>query len=255
MADVTPPVGLASFAAAAVSGGDPIKTGFTAFFYSLRTVALPFLFIFNPTLILYGVDLGTWSGILQAVFVFIVATFAMLLFAAATQGYFLARSRIHESAALLLVAFTLFVPNVWLNMVQDPFRTVDGSQFETLLGEVDEGERIRLLIRGPDFNTGETAETTLVVDATGATAAERLANTGLLLLPEGDVMRLDEPMFGTETAEALIDFDFYTDDPVTLASVQVARDRLPEQVFYIPALLLLGLVILLQRRRQTKPAF
>jgi TRAP transporter 4TM/12TM fusion protein len=255
MADVTPPVGLASFAAAAVSGGDPIKTGFTAFFYSLRTVALPFLFIFNPTLILYGVDLGTWSGILQAVFVFIVATFAMLLFAAATQGYFLARSRIHESAALLLVAFTLFVPNVWLNMVQDPFRTVDGSQFETLLGEVEEGERIRLLIRGPDFNTGETAQTTLVVDATGATAAERLSNTGLLLLPEGDVMRLDEPMFGTETAEALIDFDFYTDDPVTLASVQVARDRLPEQVFYIPALLLLGLVILLQRRRQTKPAF
>jgi TRAP transporter 4TM/12TM fusion protein len=255
MADVTPPVGLASFAAAAVSGGDPIKTGFTAFFYSLRTVALPFLFIFNPTLILYGVDLGTVSGILQAVFVFIVATFAMLLFAAATQGYFLARSRIYESAALLLVAFTLFVPNVWLDMVQDRFRTVDASQFETLLGEVVEGERIRLLIRGPDFNTGETAETTLVVDATGATAAERLANTGLLLLPEGDVMRLDEPMFGTETAEALIDFDFYTDDPVTLANVQVARDRLPEQVFYIPALLLLGLVILLQRRRQTKPAF
>jgi hypothetical protein len=140
-------------------------------------------------------------------------------------------------------------------MVQDRFRTVEGTQFETLLGEVDEGERIRLLIRGPDFNTGETAETTLVVNAEGATAAERLANTGLLLLPEGDVMRLDEPMFGTETAEALIDFDFYTDDPVTLASVQVARDRLPEQVFYIPALLLLGLVILLQRRRQTKPAF
>jgi TRAP-type uncharacterized transport system fused permease subunit len=71
MADVTPPVGLASFAAAAVSGGDPIKTGFTAFFYSLRTVALPFLFIFNPTLILYGVDLGTTAGILQAVFVFV----------------------------------------------------------------------------------------------------------------------------------------------------------------------------------------
>ncbi|KKM79171.1 hypothetical protein LCGC14_1352630, partial [marine sediment metagenome] len=101
MADVTPPVGLASFAAAAVSGGDPIKTGFTAFFYSLRTVALPFLFIYNPTLILYGVDLGTWSGVLQAVFVFVIATFAMLLFAAATQGYFLAKSRIHESAALL----------------------------------------------------------------------------------------------------------------------------------------------------------
>ena len=255
MADVTPPVGLASFAAAAVSGGDPIKTGFTAFFYSLRTVALPFLFIFNPTLILYGVDLGTMEGVLQAVSVFVIATFAMLLFAAATQGYFLAKSRIYESAALLLVAFTLFVPNVWLNMVQDPFRTIPPTQFEQALGEVVEGEQLRLLIKGPDFNTGETAETTLVVNAEGSDAATRLSNTGLLLLPEGDVMRLDEPMFGTETAEALIDFDFYTDDPVTLAAVQIKQDRMPEQIFYIPALLLLGLVIVLQRRRQTKPAF
>jgi hypothetical protein len=255
MADVTPPVGLASFAAAAVSGGDPIKTGFTAFFYSLRTVALPFLFIFNPTLILYGVDLGTWEGILQAVFVFVVATFAMLLFAAATQGYFLARSKIYESAALLLVAFTLFVPNVWLNMVQDPFRTVDGLQFETVLTDAAEGERLRLLIEGPDFNTGETTSLTLPLTVEGASAAERLSNSGLLLMPEGEVMRLDEPMFGSETAEALIDFDFYADAPVTLAAIEVAQDRLPEQVFYIPALLLLGLVILLQRRRQTKPAF
>ncbi|MEM8823808.1 MAG: TRAP transporter permease [Pseudomonadota bacterium] len=255
MADVTPPVGLASFAAAAVSGGDPIKTGFTAFFYSLRTVALPFLFIFNPTLILYGVDLGTWAGMGQAVFVFIVATFAMLLFAAATQGYFLAKSRIYESAALLLVAFTLFVPNVWLNMVQDPFREVPPAQFETALAEAAEGEQLRLQIAGPDFNTGEMAETTLVVDAQGATAEERLANSGLLLLPEGDMVRLDEPAFGSETAEALIDFDFYSDVPVQLAAVQMAQNRMPEQVFYIPALLLLGVIILLQRRRQTKPAF
>src|SRR3546814_12766917 len=45
MADVTPPVGLASFAAAAISGGDPMRTGLVAFFYSLRTAVLPFLFI------------------------------------------------------------------------------------------------------------------------------------------------------------------------------------------------------------------
>ncbi|WJY22954.1 TRAP transporter permease [Fontisubflavum oceani] len=255
MADVTPPVGLASFAAAAVSGGDPIKTGFTAFFYSLRTVALPFLFIFNPTLILYGVDLGTWEGIFQAVTVFIVATFAMLLFAAATQGYFLARSRIYESAALLLVAFTLFVPNIWLDIVQDPFREVPPAQFETAVGEAAEGAQLRLLIQGPDFNTGEMAETTLVLNAVGASAAERIANSGLLLIPDGEVVRLDEPMFGTATAETLADFDFYADTPVQLAAVRMPQDRMPEQVFYLPALLLLGLVVLLQRRRQTKPAF
>ncbi len=256
MADVTPPVGLASFAAAAVSGGDPIKTGFTAFFYSLRTVALPFLFIYNPTLILYGVDLGTTAGILQAIFVFIVATFAMLLFAAATQGYFLARSRIYESAALLAVAFTLFVPNVWLDMVQSPFRDIPPAEFETAVADAADGDQLRLLIRGPDFNTGAPAETTLVMDIVGnGSAMERIDASGLMLFPEGDVVRLDEPMFGTASAEKLADFDFYADTPVELASVQAAQERLPAQVFYIPALALLGLVILLQRRRQTKPAF
>jgi TRAP transporter 4TM/12TM fusion protein len=241
MADVTPPVGLASFAAAAVSGGDPIRTGFTAFFYSLRTVALPFLFIFNPTLILYGVDLGTTAGILQAVFVFVIATFAMLLFAAATQGYFLARSRIHESAALLLVAFTLFVPNVWLDMVQSPFREVPPAEFEQVLGEVPEGTSLRLQIEGPDFNTGEMTQTTLLMNAEGASPQERIQNSGLLLFPEADVVRLDEPMFGTPTAETLEDFDFYAETPVVLGSVQVPRDRVPAQLFFIPAVLLLGL--------------
>jgi TRAP-type uncharacterized transport system fused permease subunit len=55
MADVTPPVGLASFAAAAIAKHDPIKTGITAFYYSMRTAILPFLFIFNTQLLLIGV--------------------------------------------------------------------------------------------------------------------------------------------------------------------------------------------------------
>ncbi len=256
MADVTPPVGLASFAAAAVSGGDPIKTGFTAFFYSLRTVALPFLFIYNPTLILYGVDLGTWDGILHAVFVFVTATFAMLLFAAATQGYFLTRSRIHESLALLLVAFTFFVPNVWLDMIQSPFRTIEPAAFEQAVTDARDGDRLRLLVRGPDFATGGTAETTVVMDIAGAgAAAERIDASGLLIYPDADVLRLDEPMFGTPVAETLAGFDFYADEPVQIASIEARRDRLPAQLFYLPALLLLAGVVLLQRRRQTKPAF
>ncbi|MDU8942268.1 TRAP transporter permease [Ovoidimarina sediminis] len=256
MADVTPPVGLASFAAAAVSGGDPIKTGFTAFFYSLRTVALPFLFIYNPTLILYGVDLGTTGGILQAVFIFIVATIAMLLFAAATQGYFLAKSRIHETAGLLVVAFTLFVPGFWLNMLQSPFLDIPPAQFEQAVADAPAGSRLRLQIEGPDFNTGETASTTLVMDIEGeGTAQERIDASGLLLFPEGEVVRLDEPMFGTPSAEKLADFDFYADTPVRLASIQAPRERMSKYVFYIPALALLALIVLMQRRRQTKPAF
>src|SRR5690606_12103838 len=116
MADVTPPVGLDSFAAAAVSKGDPIKTGITAFYYSLRTAALPFLFIFNTDLLL--IDVSLWHGVL----IFFVATGAMLIFAAGTQGFFLVRSRWYESVLLLLVAFTLFRPGFWMDLAHDPYR-------------------------------------------------------------------------------------------------------------------------------------
>ena len=88
LADDTPPVGLAAFAAAAISRGDPIKTGIQGFMYDIRTAILPFLFIFNTELLLIDV---TPMG---AVVVFVVAVIAMLVFAAATQMYFVVRNRI-----------------------------------------------------------------------------------------------------------------------------------------------------------------
>lgn len=256
MADVTPPVGLASFAAAAVSGGDPIRTGFTAFFYSLRTVALPFLFIYEPTLILYGIDLGTWAGIGQAVWIFCVATFAMLLFAAATQGYFLAPSRLWESAALLLVAFTFFVPRFWLDQVQDPFESKPASTLAQVVDSLAPGDRVRFVVSGPSFTTGESMELTLShVVADGDPAQNRLQEQGMMFLPEGERLFLDEPMFNTHYQEKLSGFDFYLDERVEVVSVLSPAQRWPKQVFYIPAIGLLLLVIVLQRRRQTKPAF
>ena len=255
MADVTPPVGLASFAASAVSGGDPIRTGFQAFFYSLRTLALPFLFIYNPTLILYGVDLGTTAGMLQAAFIFVIATFAMLLFAAATQGYFLARSKLYESAALLLVAFTLFVPNFWLDRVQPEFARLSGTQFEDVLTNATPGDTLRFEVSGPDFNTGQPRNLTLVLTVDETPPEQRVAQTGLFLMADDERMVMDEPMFGSPFQSALGDFDFYGREQVEITAVLRPADRMPEQLFYIPALLLLFGVILLQRRRQTQPAF
>jgi len=256
MADVTPPVGLASFAAAAVSGGDPIRTGFTAFFYSLRTVALPFLFIYEPTLILYGIDLGTWVGVGQAVWIFCISTFAMLLFAAATQGYFLAPSRLWESAALLLVAFTLFVPRFWLDQVQDPFETKPPVTLAQVADDLEAGDRVRFVVRGPSFTTGDPVDLTLSHVVTEQDPeSNRLQEQGMMFLPEGERLFLDEPMFNTPYQEKLSGFDFYLDDRVEVVSVLSPAQRLPKQMFYIPAIGLLLLIIVLQRRRQTKPAF
>ena len=85
MADVTPPVGLASYAAAAISKADPIKTGVQAFWYSLRTGILPIVFIFNE-LLLIGVE-NIWHGLT----VVITSLVAILIFTAATQGWFINR--------------------------------------------------------------------------------------------------------------------------------------------------------------------
>ena len=59
MADVHPPVGLAAYAAAAISGADPIKTGLQGFWYEIRTGLLPFMFIFNTELLM--IDIGGWT--------------------------------------------------------------------------------------------------------------------------------------------------------------------------------------------------
>ncbi len=243
MADVTPPVGLASFAAAAVSGGDAIRTGFIGFFYSLRTVALPFVFIFNTDLLL--IDVGWAKGIL----VFVIATIAILVFTAGTMGWFVTRSRIYESVALVAIAFVLFRPDYVMNKIQPPFETVAPAAFEQALGDASEGGSMRIIVEGPDFDTGELKETTLVVPIEAGSGAERLEATGLLLLPEGDVVKMDEPSFSSPFAETLQSFDFYGDAPVTLKSVQATADQMPKELVFIPALLLLGLIAFMQNAR------
>ena len=243
MADVTPPVGLASFAAAAVSGGDAIRTGFIGFFYSLRTVALPFVFIFNTDLLL--IDVGWAKGIL----VFVVATIAILVFTAGTMGWFVTRSRFYESVALVLIAFVLFRPDYVMNKIQPPFENIAPAAFEKALGDAAEGSDMRVVVEGPDFDTGEIKETTLVVPIGPGGAAERLEASGLLLLPEGDVVKMDEPSFSSPFAETLQSFDFYADDPVTLKSVQAEASQLPKELVFIPALALLALIAFVQNAR------
>ncbi|UPQ82546.1 TRAP transporter permease [Pseudomonas knackmussii] len=238
MADVTPPVGLASFAAAAVSKGDPIKTGVVAFYYSLRTAALPFLFIFNTDLLLIDVDF--WHGVV----VFIIATLAMLIFAAGTQGYFLVRSRWYENILLLLVAFTLFRPGFWMDIVHDPYRDIPPTQLVQALEAVDEDSQLRLRIRGEDA-VGDVREFSLLVAIPdGETGEEKLEKLGLMTYEEGDKVLIDSVTFGSPAAELGLQFD------QEILAVRAPTDRWAKEWMWLPALLLFGLVVWMQRRRQ-----
>jgi TRAP transporter 4TM/12TM fusion protein len=238
MADVTPPVGLASFAAAAVSGGDPLRTGFQAFYYSLRTAALPFLFIFNTDLLLIDVT------VMQGILVFIVATIAMLIFAAGTQGYMLTRNRWYESLLLLLVAFTLFRPGFWMDKIHDPYESVPPAQFAEALGRVDDGSNLRVQIAGEDDFGAPMTTYMLVPVPRGETGEERMANLGIELYEDGDQTLVDFVEFGSQAAELGFDFD------QEILEVLAPVDRWTKEWMWLPALGIFGLVVVMQRRRR-----
>nr|WP_236045453.1 MULTISPECIES: TRAP transporter permease [Pseudooceanicola] len=242
MADVTPPVGLASFAAAAISGGDPLKTGFQAFFYSIRTALLPFLFIFNTDLLLIDV---TWQ---HAIVVFIVAMAAMLIFAAGTMGWFITRSRLWESLALVLVALTLFRPGFWLDRVQPPYEDLPPAQIFDLARAAPDGASLRVGLEGMTLDGDHKAATfQLPLGPAGPDGAARLSRAaGLDLVERDGAVIVDMIAFGGPAEQMGIDFDW------TVTAIEEPAKRLPKEIFYLPALLLLGLVSLVQSRRKQR---
>jgi len=237
MADVTPPVGLASFAAAAVSGGDPIKTGVVAFWYSLRTAALPFLFIYNPALLLIGV------GWIEGVLVFLIATTAMLVFAAALQGWFFDRCRIWEVALMLVIAFSLFRPGFWMDMIYPPFEQRGGEAFVEVVEAAAPGEILQVRIAGMG-QFGDPIEFAVLLEVPeGATGEERVQNMGLDLIEQEGRVIIDNVAFGSIGEAAGLDWD---------QEILTVREPLPQPHRYwifIPTLLVLAGLVAIQRNR------
>ena len=120
MADVTPPVGLASYAAAGISGGDPLKTGVQAFWYSLRTGILPIVFLFNHELLLIGVE-NIWHALL----VIITSLIGILIFTSATQRWFFDKLRWYEIIIFLVVSISFLSPEFILNKFYPKFEYID----------------------------------------------------------------------------------------------------------------------------------
>jgi hypothetical protein len=240
MADVTPPVGLASFAAAAVSGGDPIKTGVIAFFYSLRTAALPFLFIFNTELLLIDVT------VFQGIFIFFVASGAMLLFAAATQGWFLSKNRYWESAALLLIAFTLFRPGFWMDMLVAPYAEKAPSEIATAALNTPAGEDLRVRVNGVNDVGDPISFVALVPMGSEATGEERILAAGIELGERDGKTFIENVEFDSAAQKAGLDWD------QEIVNVLRVEKQPSKYWMFLPALLLLAGVVKLQRGREEK---
>src|SRR5690606_15479689 len=192
MADITPPVGLASFAAAAISREDPIKTGLQGAVYAFRTAILPFVFIFNPALLLIGID-SWWEGAISIT----TSIIAILVLAAAMMNWFVTRSRLWETAVLVVACFTLLRPDWWIDRFYPRYVERPASEFMTRVAEAPANERLNFVVTGFNIRGDEITKTVNIPLGPVAPAPQRLRAIGLGVAPLGDTVSITNVQFGS----------------------------------------------------------
>jgi TRAP transporter 4TM/12TM fusion protein len=242
MGDITPPVGLATFAAAAISGEDAIATGLQGAVYALRTVVLPFVFVFNPMLLLIDVR-GWWEVALVA----LAATVASLVFAAATIGWFQARCKWWEIVLLLVATFALFRPDYFMDRIAAPYAEVPAKEIFRIAGSLPQDDRLVLVIEGTNIEGDDVKKTVAVQLASPpGDGRRRLAEAGLTVTALGPQVQVGAVRFGSRARKSGFEQGFQ------VAAVKVPTERPSEHWVYIPALALVAFIWFLQRAR-TRP--
>jgi hypothetical protein len=238
MGDITPPVGLASFAAAAISGEDPIRTGIQGSVYALRTVILPFVFVFNPALLMIDVH-GWWEVLLVA----FSATVASMVFAAATMAYFQTRCKWWEVVLLLAATFALFRPDFFMDGLYEPYREVPAREIFQVAKALGENDRLVLVIQGTNVEGDEVRKTVAVQLTKPGEGRARIAEAGLTMSVAGEEVRVAGVRFGSRAKKSGFEPGF------KVGAIKVPSERPSEHWIYIPALALVAFVYFLQRAR------
>lgn len=206
MADITPPVGLATFAAAAIAGEDPLKIGVQGMKYAIRTAVLPFMFIFNPLLLLIGIE--NWYGF---VLVVVGSILGSLAFASATMVWMRVKSSPLEVVICLLVTFMMFRPDWFMNHYKDEYISLPGSSVYQAAADLPEGKRFVVVIQGMNLEGDEFTKTVgtvlppLAADDTltgEAAGRKRLANAGIGVMALGDMVQISSVSFGSQARRA-----------------------------------------------------
>ncbi|MEO7404658.1 MAG: TRAP transporter permease, partial [Burkholderiales bacterium] len=192
MADVTPPVGLASYAAAAISGESATQTGLQATWYSFRTAVLPFVFVFNPLILFIGV--GSWVDV---VLVSVTATIAALLFAAATMGWFRTRCSWLEIALLLLATFLFFRPDWVIDQFHSKYVTAPPADIYKVAETLKPDEWLIVGVSIDPIDGKPRTKTLALPLGEGATGRERLRAGGVTLTQLGTDLEIAAVKFGS----------------------------------------------------------
>ena len=236
MADVTPPVGLASYAAAAISGGDPLKTGVQAFWYSLRTGILPIVFLFNHELLLIGIE-NIWHGLL----VIITSLIGILVFTAATQAWFINKLRWYEIIVFLIISISFLSPEFVLNKFYPKYNYLDIDQIQSL--NLDPNKEVRIKItRYSEY--GERYKL-FVIEKNTFEDEFKIDEYGISLVKENDKVLVDNVKWNGLAKKSGLEYGDYVTEFKTENS-----DRPDKKVVYPIALIFLLIFGYLNKRKK-----
>jgi len=112
LADITPPVALAAYAAAGMAGSDPFKTGNTAFRLGLAKALVPFVFVFSPSLLLVAKGFNWYDFAVT----FLGCVLGIVVLAAALSRFLLVEMKRWEQFLCLAAALLLIAPGLWISI-------------------------------------------------------------------------------------------------------------------------------------------
>ncbi|SNT76877.1 TRAP transporter permease [Paracoccus seriniphilus] len=241
LSGTTPPVAIDAFAGAAVARSDPLRTSLIAFVYGLRTAILPFIFVLNPALLLIGVESAWHLGLVVG-----SSIVAMVVFAAGTQGYFFARSRLWESAVLVVVAILLLRPAAILDAVQPPFEREPAKMLLQLADGLEGQTDVRLIAEGENLSGATISKTVvLTLSGEGGQSAEDVLfdSAGLGIEPAGDALLVTDLAFDGQAQKGGLDYDW------KILALERSVDRINPNWLLLPLLAIIAMIIALQRGR------
>lgn len=242
LGDVTPPVGLATFAASAIAGSNAITTGVQGALYGMRTVILPFIWIFNPALLLIGVS-SWWEVVLVA----LASLLAMLAFTAITMNWLRVRCKPWELALLALGTALLFRPDFFMDRIAPAYTSAPAAQIYDIAAQAPAGAHLVAVINGMTLEGDERTKTVSVpLGDASDNARKRISDTGLQLMVLGDSVQIAAVRFGSAARKAGFEEGF------AITHLQLPNSRPSPYWFYLPGVLALAAVWLLQGRRQRK---
>lgn len=242
MADVTPPMGVACSAAAALSGGNPFNIALRALRYGAFTLIIPVLIIFNPNLI--WLDVPTLPERLGITLVSVLGIVSLI---AGLRHYFITHIRWWESALLVFIGLMLLLPVQIGALIYPPYQHIAPQDIAKELSTLKAEQHMRLTFTGENGRGGPRTVQADIFPQKDVSGEKLLDKFGVSLqAAENGTVTVSDVAFNSPAEQLDIEFDY------VVSAAEITREPLENSKIYFAALVLLAGVVSVQTLRVRK---